>query len=423
MQTKRKLSRRLLTATGAAILIATVGFVATESSANQNSPGPAETAVPKLAEQVTQVAEPGAEEAPVSASAAGAEAGNQELCQSGATWQRFRFTELRLRGDDTVTLSGADGGEFTFTGEHWPGKAFYSRAFEGSCVTVTPELSDPESRFTVDARQYGTKALAKETVTVAGAGDICGDACNQTDDLITDINPASVFTAGDNAYEDGTLDEFQEQYEPTWGAFKDKTRPAPGNHEYHTDGEGYYEYFGDLAGEPGKGYYSYDVGDWHFVAINSEIDFDPGSEQGQWLADDLAATTKPCTAAYTHHPRFSGGDHGDDSGMDDIFSTLYDNRADLFVTGHDHHYERFAPAAPDGGEDAENGLRSFVIGTGGRALYSSTNPTDGPSEVFNNDTFGVGKFDLTATGYSMDFVPVAGRDFTDHVEGNCHKAG
>ncbi|ADD43933.1 metallophosphoesterase family protein [Stackebrandtia nassauensis] len=421
MPKPRKLRQRLLTATGAVILIATVGFVATESSANQNSADDAPT-VPKLTDMVTQVAEPGAKEAPISASGTGSKAAKRELCHDGASWQRFRFTELDLNGEDSLTVTGSEGGTFTFTNRHWPGKAFYSRAFSGECVTVEPKLSDKDSGYEIDAFQYGSKALTKETVTVAGAGDICGDACNQTDDLITNINPASVFTAGDNAYEDGTLDEFQEQYDPTWGAFKDKTRPAPGNHEYHTDGEGYYEYFGDNAGEAGKGYYSYDVGDWHFVAVNSEIDFDPDSEQGQWLADDLASNTKPCTAAYTHHPRFSSGEHGDDSGMDDIFSALYDNQADLFITGHDHHYERFAPAAPDGSQDDDKGLRSFVIGTGGRALYDVPGGSDGPSEVFNNDTFGVGKFDLTATGYSMDFVPVAGRDFTDHVEGGCHKA-
>lgn len=421
MHTRRKLGRRLASVAAAAVLVAGIGFIATASSAHQNQPGPA--AVPRLTHQIDQVAEPGTEAAPVSASGSRDSAHTQRLCLDDAGWQRLRFTALRLRGDDSVTLSGSDGGRFRLTAAHWPGRAFYTRAFEGSCVTVDPDLSHQRSRFDIDARQYGTGPLSEAAVTVAGAGDICGDACAQTAELITDLGPASVFTAGDNAYEDGTIDEFQEQYDPTWGAFKDKTRPAPGNHEYHTDGEGYYEYFGDQAGEAGKGYYSYDVGDWHFVAINSEIDFGPGSEQGQWLAEDLAATTKPCTAAYTHHPRFSSGDHGDDSGMDDVFTTLYDNRADVFVAGHDHHYERFAPAAPDGSPDDENGLRSFVIGTGGRALYSDTNPTDGPSEVFNNDTFGVGKFDLTATGYSMDFVPVAGRDFTDHVEGSCHKAG
>lgn len=427
MRTRRK----LFVVTAAVALL-----TASTAVASAAKPGPAPdvagtaASVPQI-DQVTQLTEPdvGARPVDVAANSTSLAAAAKSVCDPGAAWLRPRFSALDLRGGDTVTLTGSTGGSFTLTAKNWPGKAFHTRAFPGSCLSVSADLTDPASRFAIDSYQYGTTALALATVTVAGAGDICGTACNQTDDLIASINPVSVFTAGDNAYESGTLSEFNNQYDPTWGAFKSKTYPAPGNHEYGTSGaKGYFDYFNGVgnnsgrAGERGKGYYSYDVGDWHFIALNSDISHGAGSTQEQWLKADLAANTKPCTAAYTHHPRFSSGDHGDDTGMNALVTALYNGKADILVTGHDHHYERFAPANPSGAVDNANGLRNLLIGTGGRALYSSRSDTAGPTEVFNNNTFGVGKFQLTATGYTMDFVPVAGRTFTDHVTGTCHKA-
>ncbi|GIG65311.1 metallophosphoesterase [Phytomonospora endophytica] len=427
MRTRRKL---FVVTASVALLIASTAV----ASQAKDNPAPDVTglaaAVPQI-DQVTQLTEPGVASRPadVTGSAATRAAAARTVCDPGAAWLRPRFSALDLRGGDSVTITGSAGGSLELTARNWPGKAFHTRAFPGSCLSVSADLSDPASRYAIDSYQYGATDLAQATVTVAGAGDICGTACNQTDDLIASINPVSVFTAGDNAYESGTLSEFNNQYAPTWGAFKSKTYPTPGNHEYGTSGaKGYFDYFNGTgnntgrAGERGKGYYSYDVGDWHFVALNSDIAHGAGSTQEQWLKADLAANTKPCTAAYTHHPRFSGGDHGDDTGMGALVTALYNGKADLFVTGHDHHYERFAPATPSGAIDNANGLRHFVIGTGGRALYSSRSTTAGPSQVFNNNTFGVGKFQLTATGYTMDFVPVAGRTFTDHVTGTCHKA-
>ncbi|ADD43932.1 metallophosphoesterase [Stackebrandtia nassauensis] len=429
MPERRKFGPRLL-ATATVVVIAATALAASQSFANETSPPDKKSPdVPALAEQVTQVREPGTKQAATSVSGRGAAAtGSRSICAEDARWLRIRFTKLDLRGDDTIRLRGSSGGSLKLDADNWPGKAFHTRALPGSCVTVTPDLSDADSRFAVDAYQYGEQPLSQASVTVAGAGDICGSACNQTDDLIANINPAAVFTAGDNAYESGTLSQYRNQYDPTWGRFKSKTHPTPGNHEYQTSGaSGYFDYFNGTgnntgpAGERGKGYYSYDVGDWHFVALNSDISHGAGSTQEKWLRADLAANTKPCTAAYTHHPRFSSGDHGDDTGMTALYDALYANKADIFVTGHDHHYERFAPARSNGAEDP-NGVRAFVIGTGGRNLYSSTSNSAGPSEKFNNNTFGVGKFQLTATGYTMDFVPVAGRTFTDHVEGECHNA-
>lgn len=382
------------------------------------SPGPDVTA------QILQLAQPGVAEA---ATAIDQGSGEDQVCQAQARWLRVRFTELDLRGGDTVTVSGSESGDFTLRAENWPGKPFYTRAFPGSCVTINPHLSHKDSRFRMDAYQAGDTALADSSVIVAGAGDICGTSCERTADLITGIDPAAVLAVGDNAYEDGTLAQFDANYDPAWGAFRDKTYPVPGNHEYHTIGaSGYFDYWNGTgndtgrAGRRGEGYYSWDVGEWHFVAINSDIAHDEGSDQEEWLRADLAASTKPCTAAYTHHPRFSSGQHGDDTGMAAVYQALYDNRTDLLISGHDHDYERFAPARPDGTGDADRGLRSLVIGTGGRELYSTSSTSEGPSQVFDNNAFGVGEFTLTDTGYTVDFVPVAEGAFTDHVSGSCH---
>ncbi|GLZ81998.1 hypothetical protein Afil01_68050 [Actinorhabdospora filicis] len=413
--------RKLFAAAGGLALLIAATAAASQAGAHPGQ-GPdlvADAARVPVIEQVEQVAQGGQREGVVAP-------GARQVCDAGAGRIRLRFSALDLRGDDSVTLTGSRGGSYTLTAKNWPGKGFYTRSFPGECVAITPSVEDAASTYAVDAWQ---STAADATVVVAGAGDICGTACNQTDDLISSINPVAVFTAGDNAYESGTLSEFNNQYAPTWGQFKAKTHPAPGNHEYGTSGaSGYFDYFNGtgnntgIAGERGKGYYSWDVGDWHFVVVNSDISHTASSAQLTWLKNDLAANTKPCTAAYTHHPRYSSGDHGDDTGMAPVVSALVAAKADVLIQGHDHHYERFAPVNASGQTDQANGLRTWVIGTGGRALYSSTSSSAGPSEVFNNNTFGVAKFQLSATGYVFDFVPVAGRTFTDHVTGNCHKA-
>ena len=310
-----------------------------------------------------------------------------------------------------------------FKAANWQGKAFYSRAFAGNCVTVKPTLTSPTSTYNIDSLQAGIAA----TVTVAAAGDICGSACNQTRPVVESMNPTAVITAGDNAYESGTLSEFNNSYNPQWGVFKSKTYPTPGNHEYNTSGaKGYFDYFNGVgqntgrAGERGKGYYSYDVGDWHFVALNSNVAKTASSAQVQWLRADLAASTKPCTAAYWHHARFAAGNYSDNTSVQPFYQALYDYKADLVVSGHDHNYIRFAPSKPDGTKDAVNGVRQLLIGTGGRALYGSGGTTRATIEKKEYNTFGVGKLTLTATGYTAAFVPVAGRTFTDSVTGTCH---
>ncbi len=205
---------------------------------------------------------------------------------------------------------------------------------------------------------------------LVGAGDIA--SCSSGGDEITagllDSIPGTVFTAGDNAYEDGTAGEFQDCYAPSWGRHRARTRPAPGNHDYHTSGAApYYAYFGSLAGPGGRGYYSYDLGAWHIIALNSNGAAGEESEQAVWLLADLAANPSLCTLAYWHHPLFSSGDHGSISQMKAIWEILDGAGVDVVVNGHDHVYERFAPQDAEGVADP-TGIREFVIGTGGESL-------------------------------------------------------
>jgi len=267
---------------------------------------------------------------------------------------------------------------------------------------------------------------ATDSVLV-GAGDI--STCRNNNDeatakLLDDIS-GTVFTAGDAAYQDGSAANFSDCYAPTWGRHKTRTRPVPGNHEYKTEHAGaYFDYFGAAAGVPGRGYYSYDLGSWHVIALNSNCakigGCQAGSEQELWLREDLAASTKPCTVAFWHHPLFtSGANHSPSTEMRPIFQALYDHDAEVVVTGHNHQYERFAPQNPSGQLDNAQGIRAFVVGTGGAGLYSF-DPATPNSEVRNSSTHGVLKLTLEANGYDWSFVPVAGKTFTDSGTGTCH---
>jgi acid phosphatase type 7 len=263
-------------------------------------------------------------------------------------------------------------------------------------------------------------AVASDPVFV-GAGDIaeCSKPeAEQTAQLIDKI-PGTVFTAGDDAYPNGSAKDFQNCYEPTWGRFKARTSPTPGNHEYvSANADPYYAYFGTKAGIARKGYYSYDLGEWHMVALNSNIDAQTGSEQEQWLKADLAAHPKACTLAYWHHPVFSSGVHGNDPKMKDIWQTLYSAGVDVIVNGHDHDYERFTPQNPEGKAEPKRGIREFVVGTGGAELrdLATARPN---SEVQNTATYGVIKFVLHPKSYSWEFIPIQGKTFTDKGTQTC----
>lgn len=265
---------------------------------------------------------------------------------------------------------------------------------------------------------------------LVGAGDIavCGNpSAEATAKLVESVlqSPdATAFTLGDNVYNDGTTAEFANCYDPTWGRFKARTRPAPGNHDYHTPkASGYYTYFGPSAGDPSKGYYSYNLGAWHVIVLNSNCSevggCDAGSAQEQWLRADLAANPKTCTLAYWHHPRFSSGRHGSNQTYQPFWQALFDAGVDVVLTGHDHTYERFARQDPTGKADAAKGIRAFVVGTGGAGFYDRVT-NEANSEVWSNAAWGVLKLTLSETRYTWEFLPVAGKTFTDSGSEDCH---
>jgi acid phosphatase type 7 len=262
---------------------------------------------------------------------------------------------------------------------------------------------------------------------VLGAGDIadCASSGDEATAKLLDDISGTVYTTGDNAYESGTTTEFSECYDPTWGRHKARTRPSVGNHEYETaDAQGYFDYFGSAAGDPKKGYYSYDLGEWHIVSLNSMCEHVGGCEATspmvRWLEQDLASNPKPCTLAYWHNPLFSSGYHGSDPKMKPSWEALYAADAEVVLNGHDHDYERFAPQSPSGAADSARGLREFVVGTGGRELRPFRTTIEAHSEVRNAHTFGVLKLTLLPDGYEWKFVPVAGATFTDSGASRCH---
>jgi acid phosphatase type 7 len=278
----------------------------------------------------------------------------------------------------------------------------------------------------------GAPSLPTPTPAIfVGAGDIA--TCTNDNDAATaavlDIlfpagAPGVLATFGDNAYDVGSAADYANCYGPTWGRHKDRTRPAVGNHEYLTPGaSAYFNYFGAAAGDPARGYYSYELGAWHVVVLNSNCDFvggcGSGSPQETWLRADLAAHPTRCALAYWHHPRFcSSAVHGSNPFMRDLWQTLAEGSVDVALSGHDHMYERFASLNADGAADPQ-GLRSFVVGTGGRSHYTF-GPTVFGSEVRDGSTYGVLKMTLEAERYSWQFLPAAGGIFTDVGADVCH---
>ncbi|MET9400716.1 DNRLRE domain-containing protein [Kitasatospora sp. NPDC002965] len=298
-------------------------------------------------------------------------------------------------------------------------------------LVITTDTGTPSPSPTVTSSPTATPTATPTPTTsptggadpvLVGAGDIAnsGNGDEATAKLLDGI-PGTVFNAGDNAYPDGSASDYTNYYAPTWGRHKARTKPAPGNHEYNTSGAtGYYNYFGAAAGTAGQGYYSYDLGNWHVVALNSNISTSTGSAQEQWLRADLAASNKPCTLAYWHHPRFtSGSNHGPSTSVGPLVQALYDYNADVIVTGHNHQYERFAPMNPGGALDTTRGIRHFVAGMGGASHYSF-GTIQANSEARNSDTYGVLKFTLHNNGYTWQFVPEAGKTYNDSGTTACH---
>ena len=332
---------------------------------------------------------------------------------------------------DSITFSGtavdSEDGDLTTSlvwesdldGPIGSGSSFSRSDLSAGVHTVTATAADTDGQSAFDTVTITIFAPANVLV---GAGDIADDGQDDegTARLLETI-PGTVFTLGDNAYETGTEADFNTYYDPTWGRHKSRTRPSAGNHDYLTPGAApYFDYFGAAAGDPDKGYYSYDVGDWHIIVLNSQCSEVGGcastDPQGLWLQADLSANPAACTLAYWHHPRFSSD--GNNLEVQDFWSLLYDAGADVVLNGHEHSYERFALQDPVGFADPEYGIRQFVVGTGGRSLSPLVSSAPN-SEVANSDSHGVLKLTLNPTGYDWEFIPVAGDTFTDFGSGTC----
>lgn len=249
---------------------------------------------------------------------------------------------------------------------------------------------------------------------LVGAGDIanCSTTTDEATARLLDGTAGTVFTAGDNVYADGTAAQFRDCYGPTWGRHRARTRPSPGNHDYHVSGaSGYYDYFGAAAGPGRVGYYAYDVGAWRVYSLNSEV---VSPTQVEWLRADLAANPSSCVAAYWHQPRWAteypNGSHGANPASEPLWDALADAGAEIVVNGHSHHYERLAPI---------RGITEVVVGTGGTGLNGFGSPI-AESRVRNSVAHGVLKLSLAPGSYSARFIPIAGQTFTDSFNGTCH---
>ncbi|MGW7680464.1 discoidin domain-containing protein [Kribbella sp. NPDC054772] len=298
-------------------------------------------------------------------------------------------------------------------------------------------------RYTVRARDLAgnvsgeTAAVTVTTGTggaggfvLAAAGDIA-DRCTASDSscvhpktakLVEAMNPAAVITMGDNQYDDAHYSDFQSYYAKTWGKFKSITHPIPGNHETYdnTPYEGYHKYFGSIATPAGKNYYSWEMGNWHFIALDSN-DFvkEDLREPAQltWLKQDLAKNTKGCIAAYYHHPRFSSGDHGDNPDADPLWQTLVSAKTDLILNGHDHHYERFLPQNADGQKDP-NGPLQIIGGMGGAPLYPVHAGHPATAKIIED--FGVLKLSMTDTTFASQLIGLDGKVLDSSPTYTCH---
>lgn len=262
------------------------------------------------------------------------------------------------------------------------------------------------------------------TAVLLAAGDIA--QCDLLGAALTtgliERQAGTVLALGDLAYPRGTAADFARCYEPTWGHFKSRTLPVPGNHDYKIPGAAaYFAYFGARAGKPGKGYYSVDLPGWHIVALNSNIDSGPDSEQLKWLQTDLAGNRQSCILAFWHHPRFTSGYHGDTAGVAAMWETLYASGAGIVLSGHEHNYERFAPLDAKGNPDERRGIRSFVVGTGGAKPYDLIRARHEHSEAWYGQGWGVLRLRLYPGRYEWEFLPAGSGTFRDAGAGECPK--
>lgn len=278
------------------------------------------------------------------------------------------------------------------------------------------------------------ETLGEPSAVLVGAGDIAecptdGDEATAEllDAVVADHPDAVVFTSGDNAYPMGRHEDYADCYDPSWGRHKERTRPAVGNHDFgERMGAAYARYFGDAGGPFDRYYYSYDIGAWHVIVLNSEchrvgcdLD-DPDGDQAEWLAADLADSDAECTLAIWHNARWSSGRYGNDPEYDTFWRLLHEAGAEIVVNGHDHLYERFAPLNPAGEVDEAAGIRQFIVGTGGGNLRGFREQDILPTSEARGSDHGVLKLTLEEDGYEWEFLPVEGARFTDSGSGTCH---
>ena len=303
-----------------------------------------------------------------------------------------------------------------------PGLAFPQSEEPAVSQAEAPAQAEIPAQAEAPAQAATQDVTAEEPVVLVGAGDIAncevGDGHMATARVLDDI-PGTVFTMGDHAYPEGAKESYDECYDLSWGRHKARTRPSPGNHDLITNkGRPYYDYFGDAAGPRGLGYYSYELGAWHIIALNSDLPMERNSKQIRWLRKDLAENPSTCTLAYWHVPLFSSGGHGNRPEIIDSWRALHDAGVDVVVNGHDHDYERFAPQDPKGKADPERGIRAFVVGTGGGGVYRFKKVAKN-SEVRQWQSYGVIKFTLHPDSYDWEFVTAKGEPFEDKGSAQC----
>jgi hypothetical protein len=367
----------------------------------------------------------------------------QTLSASAGSWSgtlpigfAYQWRRCDSGGGSCADINGASGQTYML-----------GSADVGSTIRVT--VTGSNAAGSSSASSAPTSVVTAGDPVVGAAGDIACDpadpnfnggagtasACHMkaVSDLLLQSHLTAVLGLGDEQYECAGLSAFASSYDPTWGRLKSITYPAPGNHEYQTsggtncdaagNGSGYYTYFGAAAGDPSKGYYSFDLGTWHLIALNASCakvgGCAAGSPEEVWLKNDLATHTNRCTLAYWHNPRYSSGGVGNDSTFSPFWQDLYNANAELVLVGHDHEYERFAPQNASSGLDTTRGIREFVVGTGGKT-HTNFATIRANSEVRNNDTFGFLKLTLHPSSYDWQFVPEPGKTFTDSGSTACH---
>jgi acid phosphatase type 7 len=342
----------------------------------------------------------------------------RDMVASGEPWQLI--TTFNGWGDGTAVESASEWSACA----NCPGVYLNFLSRDGAPPTP-PGANDP-----VIAAAGDVACNPASSAFNGGLGTAASCRQQYTSDLLVDQNLAAVLMLGDTQYEDSVFSDFAASYDVSWGRVKSLTYPALGNHDYHTSGaSGYFDYFNGAgnqtgrAGDRSQGYYSFDVGAWHLISLNSNCwavgGCDAVSPQVAWLRADLAAHSNQCTLAFWHHPRFSAGTYSDDSSFEPLWQALYDQGAEIVLNAHDHNYQRYAPQSPTGAADP-NGIREFVVGTGGKVHYSVNSGPVQNREVANGDTYGVLKLTLHPRSYDWRFEPEAGGNFTDTGSAACH---